>query len=144
MRSIIKILPLLLILMLTSCGTEEVPEINDCTWKMETVAISANGTILYYNPQTELSYVYPNTEPLQLICDADDGAIAISDKTNEKTYTGTYQLTDSNIDVKQYKVCFGDVEGYVITGNTEYLNEDPRKTLIITVSDYTMYFYEIE
>ena len=144
MKAIIKIFPLLLILILTSCGIEEVPGIDSCTWKMETVSISVNGSILYYGSQEELADIYPNAEPLQLLCNADDGTISISDTVNKKSYTGTYQLTDTDMETKQYKIVFGEVDGYAITGSTEYLNKESEKTLIITVGDYTIYFYEMK
>ncbi len=144
MKALIKALPLLLILIIASCDIEKVPQIDGNTWKMETVAISNNGSILYYNPETNLPDIYASAKPLQLLCDADDGKISISDKTNGKTYTGTYQLEDTDFETKQYKIVFGDVEGYVITGKTKYINKDAEKTLIIAIDKYTMYFYEMK
>ena len=73
---------------------------------------------------------------------ANDGVFSITDKTNDVIYGGTYRLQSVQPEVKNYIITINDVEGTAVSGTITYADGSTTNTLIISISDYTLTFYE--
>lgn len=75
---------------------------------------------------------------------AKDGTITITDKTNNKTYSGSYKHTDTSVKEMMYEFSIGNLQGHGVTAYTEYNNGTKTPTLPITLIDgdvqYSLHF----
>lgn len=127
-----------------SCGKSAVP-MNDLVWKFDSALT-----------QTAIQYGYTFAEAedkkreasdertLYIDCtlEANDRTFTIKDKTNNLTFSGTYKLKDIEPEVTNYSIEINGVEGYAVTGRVKYADGSEAKTLIISISDYTLNFFE--
>ena len=81
------------------------------------------------------SMLFNFSEPIELTCEAKNGKLTFTDKTNNKIYEGTYKNSGSSR--TQYKVT---IEG--VQGNAN-INLGYYKTLFIFIDDYSLAF-EVE
>lgn len=86
---------LLCLLLLTGCGSDAVPAIEEEAWQMTTVQSTAdNGAIIACAPGEPGA---PDTaERLTLVCTASDGVLTLTDGTNDRQYAGSYRLEQSD------------------------------------------------
>ena len=122
---------LLCLLLLTGCGSDAVPAIEEEAWQMTTVQSCAPG-----EPGA------PDTaERLTLVCTASDGVLTLTDGTNDRQYAGSYRLEQSDAGSAVYTVTVGQTEGMAVTALTRYADGSSRPTLILTLDGYALHFF---
>lgn len=119
------------------------PDIENRTW------------VLSYAQQTEAPYlvvangkdfdvsamqdpIFSSSEQVELICEAKDGTLRLTDKTNGKTYEGSYQRASDggarSFREARYTVV---IEG---TNGTASINPGAHPTLFVSVDGYCLHF----
>lgn len=131
---------LLCLLLLTGCGSDAVPAIEEEAWQMTTVQSTAdNGAIIACAPGEPGA---PDTaERLTLVCTASDGVLTLTDGTNDRQYAGSYRLEQSDAGSAVYTVTVGQTEGMAVTALTRYADGSSRPTLILTLDGYALHFF---
>ena len=121
---------LLCLLLLTGCGSDAVPAIEEEAWQMTTVQSTAdNGAIIACAPGEPGA---PDTaERLTLVCTASDGVLTLTDGTNDRQYAGSYRLEQSD----------AGSAVYTVTVLTRYADGSSRPTLILTLDGYALHFF---
>lgn len=135
---------LVLTLVLTGCSSDGV-KIEGHQWKLTLVQSGEDGSIVacgseHYDMHKEIE----NIIVVDLECSVKNGKFTIQDKTNNKTYEGTYKLSSTNPDGAIYELSTSTNDGMAVTANTEYTDHKGTKsytpTLIITLGDYSLNF----
>ena len=136
-------LMLTLTFVLSACNTNVVA-IEDYEWKMRTVmsndieiAQSEDELVVAVGEADEL---YPDVQIIEMTLIAKDGAITVTDVTNNKTYTGTYKVQQKTPKGTDYEVTIDGVKGYATVAPTEYYDGSEVPTLPINLGDYSLYF----
>ncbi len=88
-----------------------------------------------YDVSNDQSGLFQNSKPIELICQAEDGKLVLIDKTNNKTYEGTYKSTDGFSLFKQFKTYTVTIDGVEGTANIS-----SNKTLFVSVGGYSLNF----
>ena len=139
---------LVLALALTGCGSDGV-KIEGHKWELTLVQSGADGSIVacgseYYEMHKEIEDIIV----VDLECSVENGKFTIQDKTNNKTYEGTYKISSTNPDSAIYELETAANSGMAVTANTEYTDHNGTKTytptLIITLGNYSMNFQSKE
>lgn len=130
-------------LVLSSCSAETVA-IDDCEWKMRSVmgndienATDADTLVLAVG---ETDKIYPDAEIVEMTLVAENGKITITDATNDKTYSGTYKVTQKTPKSIDYEITIDGLNGYATVAPTEYYNGTEIPTLPINLGEYSLYF----
>ena len=84
--------------------------------------------------------LYPEAEIVDLTLNAKDGAITITDRTNNKTYSGTYEVQQKTPKGTDYEIIINGVSGYATVSPTEYYDGSEIPTLPININGYSLYF----
>ena len=143
-----RLIPLVLVFVLCvtliGCSGAE-KDIDECSWEFVNAfnAFSVQGGYSIAesinnkseNPDERVDYI-------NCIMTANDGVFSITDKTNDVIYGGTYRLQSVQPEVTNYIITITDVEGTAVSGTITYADGSTRNTLIISISDYTITFYE--
>lgn len=133
----------IMIFTLSACGGDVVA-IEDYEWKMRTVA--SNDIETAQAPDEliiavgEADALYPEAEIVDLTLNAKDGAITITDRTNNKTYSGTYEVQQKTPKGTDYEIIINGVSGYATVSPTEYYDGSEIPTLPININGYSLYF----
>ena len=128
---------------LSACGGDVVA-IEDYEWKMRTVA--SNDIEAAQAPDELIVAVgkadalYPEAEIVDLTLNAKDGAITITDRTNNKTYSGSYEVQQKTPKGTDYEIIINGVSGYATVSPTEYYDGSEIPTLPININGYSLYF----
>lgn len=130
---------LVLFLSLSSCSDGRV-KIEDYEWKMRCVMHQEDNRIVY-DAAEEMSSVYPGAKAVELTLVASNGKITVTDKTNDKTYVGTYTVSSKNPRGTEYKIVIDGNSGNAGAAMTTYANGDEEPTLPISIGGYSIYFY---
>ena len=143
-RFIPLVLVFVLCVALVGCSGAE-KDIDECSWEFVNAfnAFSVQGGYSIAesindkpeNPDERVDYI-------NCIMTANDGVFSITDKTNDVIYGGTYRLQSVQPEVKNYIITINDVEGTAVSGTITYADGSTTNTLIISISDYTLTFYE--
>ena len=143
-RFIPLVLVFVLCVALVGCSGAE-KDIDECSWEFVSAfnAFSVQGGYSIAesinnkpeNPDERVDYI-------NCIMNANDGVFSITDKTNDVIYGGTYRLQSVQPEVTNYIITINDVEGTAISGTITYADGSTTNTLIISISDYTITFYE--
>ena len=138
------ILVLILCFSLAGCGGAE-KNIDECSWEFVNAfnAFSVQGGYSIAesiknkpeDPDERVDYI-------NCIMTANEGVFSITDKTNDVIYGGTYRLQSVQPEVTNYIITINDVEGTAVSGTITYADGSTTNTLIISISDYTLTFYE--
>ncbi len=140
-----KILSLLLVLVFvvtifSACKNDEW-NIESFNWQLESVvSLNENGKVIAVNEKSEDN---PDAKIVEITLAATDGELILNDKTNAKIYKGAYEemiVTDNTDD---YKIILNGKEGLVNATKTVYVDGIEKPTLIMTISDYDLYFYQV-
>ena len=130
-------------MLLSSCATETI-SIEDYEWQMRTVmsgnietAQNEDSLIVAVGEPEEL---YPEAKIVDLSLIAKDGKITITDKTNNKTYTGTYKVQKKTPKGTDYEITINEQDGYATVAPTEYYDGSKVPTLPINLGEYSLYF----
>jgi len=136
------LMPLILTLVLISgCTRIPVPKINEYIWEMNIVQ-GNDGCIAAAKPG-EWSVLNPKSEA-ELYLRVNGTKIILEDKTNNKTYEGTWYDNGKRVRERYYAVNIDGIEGVCVTAMTRYYSEDSRPTLIISLGEYALTFYSKE
>ncbi len=133
----------IMIFTLSACGGDVVA-IEDYEWKMRTAA--SNDIEAAQAPDEliiavgEADALYPEAEIVDLTLNAKDGAITITDRTNNKTYSGTYEVQQKTPKGTDYEIIINGVSGYATVSPTEYYDGSEIPTLLININGYSLYF----
>lgn len=127
----------------SSCTSETI-SIEDYEWKMRTVmsgnietAQNEDALIVAVGEPDEL---YPEAKIVDLTLIAKEGKITITDKTNNKTYTGTYKVQQKTPKGTDYEITINGQDGYATVAPTEYYDGSEVPTLPINLGEYSIYF----
>ena len=134
---------ILFVLLLSSCTSENI-SIEDYEWQMRTVmsgnietAQNENVLIVAVGEPDEL---YTEAKIVDLTLTAKDGKITITDKTNNKTYTGTYKVQKKTPKGTDYEITINGQDGYATVAPTKYYDGSEVPTLPINLGEYSLYF----
>ena len=133
----------IMIFTLSACGGDVVA-IEDYEWKMRTVA--SNDIEAAQAPDELIVAVgkadalYPEAEIVDLTLNAKDVAITITDRTNNKTYSETYEVQQKTPKGTDYEIIINGVSGYATVSPTEYYDGSEIPTLPININGYSLYF----
>lgn len=88
-----------------------------------------------YDFSNEESSLFEFSKPIELICEAKDGKLVLTDKTNGETYEGTYKVkTWKKFTNQSFTVVIEGVEGVANISS----RLDP--TLFVSIGDYYLTF----
>lgn len=134
---------LLFVFSLSSCASETI-SIEDYEWQMRTImsgnietAQNEKALIVAVGESDEL---YPEAKIIDLSLIATDGKITITDKTNNKTYIGTYKVQKKTPKGTDYEITINEQDGYATVAPTEYYDGSEVPTLPINLGEYSLYF----
>lgn len=130
-------------MLLSSCASETI-SIEDYEWQMRTVmsgnietAQNEDSLIVAVGEPDEL---YPDAKVVDLTLIAKDGKITITDKPNNKTYSGTYKVQQKTPKGTDYEITINGQDGYATVAPTEYYDGSEVPTLPINLGEYSLYF----
>ena len=125
------------LLFLTGCNNSQVPKIDEYDWVMTSVqSIDADGQAIAFGERG--SSTLPSAQQVDLTCKAENGNLTLTDQTNNKTYTGTYKLTQTDPKSNIYEVVVDGKEGMAVVAMTTYHDGSQAPTFIINLGDYTI------
>lgn len=142
--SIVLMLAMLLAVCLSFASCGENIDIKNHDWQFSNVqGMADNGAITHC--AEEFKDLYPDAQIIDLSCSATDDTITITDNGTGESITFTYETELSNFKDLIYKITSEDntVQGYASVGVTEYMNDKSEYTLIITIGERSLYFYEV-
>ena len=144
MKKILSVFLLSFMVFTLSACNADVLKIEDYEWKMRTVA--SNDIEAAQTPDElivavgEADELYPDAEIVDLTLTAKGGEITITDTTNDRTYTGTYEVMQKTPKGTDYEIIIDGVNGYATVAPTEYYDGSEIPTLPININGYSLYF----
>lgn len=123
----------------SSCGANKL-KIEDYEWSMSYIVHIENDQIVY-DAVSEENEKASELSVIDMTLVASNGKITITDKTNEKTYEGTYIIDSKTPDGINYKITIGEKSGLASVAMTTYADGTQVPTLPINLDGYTMNFY---
>ena len=113
------------------------PTLENRTWVLFTAQKS--GVVVAHDKGYDLSGdtsgLFGASKPIELICEAEDGKLVLTDVTNSKTYEGTYKSIGAFSFFKQFKTYTVVIDGLEGTANIS-----SNKTLFVSVGGYSLNF----
>lgn len=129
----------LLLVLLTGCSSKT-PKIDEYTWVMTSVqSMEAGGQAVAYGEGG--SSTLEGAKQIELVCEAQDGNLTLTDRTNDRTYTGTYQQSQRDSKSTIYEVSVDGTSGIAVAAMTTYQDGTQDPTLIFNLGDYTVNFF---
>ena len=144
MKKILSVFLLSFMVFALSACNADVLKIEDYEWKMRTVA--SNDIEAAQTPDElivavgEADELHPDAEIVDLTLTAKGGEITITDTTNDRTYTGTYEVMQKTPKGTDYEIIIDGVNGYATVAPTEYYDGSEIPTLPININGYSLYF----
>ena len=128
-----------LLVLLTGCSSKT-PKIDEYTWVMTSVqSIEAGGQAVAYGEGG--SSTLEGAKQIELVCEAKGGNLTLTDRTNDRTYTGTYQQSQRDSKSTIYEVNVDGTSGVAVAAMTTYQDGTQDPTLIFNLGDYTVNFF---
>lgn len=144
MKKILSVFLMSFIVFALSACNADVVKIEDYEWKMRTVMSNDTEAAQYQDELVvavgEADELYPDAEIVDMTLTAKDGEITITDTTNGKTYTGTYEVMQKTPKGTDYEIIIDGVNGYATVAPTEYYDGSEIPTLPINIDGYSLYF----
>ena len=144
MKKILSVFLMSFIVFTLSACSGDIVAIEDYEWKMRTVAINdieaAQAPDELIIAVGEADELYPDAEIVDMTLTAKDGEITITDTTNGKTYSGTYEVMQKTPKGTDYEIIIDGVTGYATVSPTEYYDDSEIPTLPINIDGYSLYF----
>lgn len=128
---------------LSACNSEKFA-IEDYEWKMR--AVMRNDIEVAQNEDElvvavgEYDELYSDVTIVELTLTAKEGTITMTDVTNDKTYSGTYDVIKRTSEGADYKVTIDGVNGFATASAAKYYDDSEVPTLPINLGDYCVYF----
>ncbi len=129
----------LFIVLLASCGRSR-PCIEEYEWHLKS-AMRVENNQLVVVATDGADNLHPEAIVVDVVLVASNGNITIQDKTNKKTYTGTYKTEGKTPDGAEYSVKINGLEGRAGAAMTTYYDGTKEPTLPISIGGYSLYFY---
>ncbi len=141
MKKAISILLLLIVVIITisACATTR-PKIEEYEWHLK-YAMRVENEQLNVLARNEEDGAHPEAKIVDIVLVAQNGIITITDKTNNKIYTGTYVIEKNTPKGTDYKISIDQKNGYATVAMTTYHDGTEEPTLPISLGDYSLYFY---
>lgn len=124
---------------LSACGMGKV-KIEDYEWKMRTIMHGEDNQVVV-DAVGEDDPAHPEAKIIEMTLVANDGKIIITDVTNDKTYEGTYKVTQKTPEGTDYEITIDGKSGYATVAMTKCADGTEEPTLPISLDGYSMYFY---
>jgi hypothetical protein len=144
MKKISFLLALLLSLSLCACGTPRAPEVTDNEWQLGSVISEENGySEFLYVSDEYVSFFKEGQDVPRIECTmtAKNGEITIEDKTNGKTYTGTYSDEEEfSPDATVCRVVINSKKGHALTQRLSDADGNDLYAMSLSVGDYELFF----
>lgn len=144
MKKISLLLALILLLSLFSCGKTRAPELTDNTWQLGSVVTNEKGyTELLYVSDRYVAFFGEGADTPRLDCvlTAERGALTIEDRTNGKTYTGTYgDEEEFSPDATAYRIVIGSKKSRALTQRLADKDGNPVYTMSFSIGGYELFF----
>ena len=148
MRKItVLVLTVLMILSMTACGIngKAVVNIESYEWKMRAVMktgkeesdVPDDELVIAVGEQDELS---PDAKVADIMLTAKNGEITLTDATNNKTFAGTYEMTEETSKSVTYAIIIDNIAGSATIKTEEHIGNRLTPTLPVELGDYTVYF----
>ncbi len=137
------ILIVTILLLMCGCGKDDVniPKIDEYEWLMSSIQCNeTDGQAIAYGERG--SSTLDTAMKLEMTCAANSGKLIITDKTNNKSYTGTYEFEDTSTQSAIYKVVIDGKEGMAVVSITTYQDGSDEPTFIISLEGYAINFYK--
>lgn len=129
----------LLLVLLTGCSSKA-PKIDEYTWVMTSVqSMEAGGQAVAYGEKG--SSTLEGAKQIELVCEAEGGNLTLTERTNDRTYTGTYQQSQRDSKSTIYEVDVDGTSGVAVAAMTTYQDGTQDSTLIFNLGDYTVNFF---
>ena len=129
----------LLLVLLTGCSSKA-PKIDEYTWVMTSVqSMEAGGQAVAYGEKG--SSTLEGAKQIELVCEAQGGNLTLTNRTNDRTYTGTYQQSQRDSKSTIYEVDVDGTNGMAVAAMTTYQDGTQDPTLIFNLGDYTVNFF---
>lgn len=131
----------LLLVLLTGCSSKT-PKIDEYTWVMTSVqSMEAGGQAVAYGEKG--SSTLEGAKQIELVCEAQGGNLTLTDRTSDRTYTGTYQQSqrDSKSTIYEVDVDVDGTSGVAVAAMTTYQDGTQDPTLIFNLGEYTVNFF---
>lgn len=129
----------LLLVLLTGCSSKA-PKIDEYTWVMTSVqSMEAGGQAVAYGEKG--SSTLEGAKQIELVCEAEVGNLTLTERTNDRTYTGTYQQSQRDSKSTIYEVSVDGTSGVAVAAMTTYQDGTQDSTLIFNLGDYTVNFF---
>ena len=125
---------------ITGCSKEP-STIEQSVWILQTIqgSMENNGQIIAYG--SEAAEIPENAPVIQMICEATEGTLTLTDVTNVVSYTGSYTRSSSDSQSEIYEITLEGAEGMAVVSETTYQDNSATDTLIIRLDDYTLNFF---
>lgn len=78
---------------------------------------------------------------IELVCEAQGGNLTLTERTNDRTYIGTYQQSQRDSKSTIYEVDVDGTSGVAVAAMTTYQDGTQDSTLIFNLGDYTVNFF---
>jgi len=124
---------------LSSCGLGRV-KIEEHEWRMRYIFHAEGGEVVIDAVDKE-NPSHPEAKIIDMSLVAEDGRITLTDRTNNKTYVGTYTVSGKNPEGTDYKITLNGKSGHATAAMTTFADGKEEPTLPITLGGYSMYFY---
>lgn len=142
-KIVILILSTFFCLCFVACGNEQKYTIDNYTWVMSSIqSIEQNGDFVAYSPSDDTfdKAAYPNALAVDMVCNAKNGSLSILDKTNGKTYRGTYKTTKRSPQTTIYEIVIEEKSGTAVVSVTRRQDGTGIPSMILSVSGYALNF----
>ena len=119
------------------------PNLEKRTWIL---SYAQQGTspcfVVAHNPNYDFSDdesgLFESSQAVELMLEAKDGKLLLIDKTNEKTYEGTYTVNSSWRG--KFRIFKNKIYTVVIDGLEGTANFSTNRTLFVSIDGYCLYF----
>ena len=130
----------LLLVCLAGCGARSAPPTLEAgVWRLTTLrSAEQEGQIVAHGPGE--SGVPDTSVELCLICEAAEGALTLTDETNDRTRTGSYRLAERGPQANIYEIAVDDQAGMAVVSVTDRQDGSATPTLVLQLGDWAGYF----
>ena len=126
---------------MTGCDKEEVVRIEDYDWNLTFVLSSEDGRVWGCAPEHYEAHKDDETiQVMNIDCIVSDGKYTIIDGTNDKEYSGTYEVLEEDKESGIYTLTGEDAAGMAVTSITKGDDGSKTPTLIVSMDGYDINF----
>lgn len=129
----------LLLVLLAGCSSKT-PKIDEYTWVMTSVQrMETGGQAVAYGEGG--GSTLEGAEQIELVCEAQGGGLTLTDRTNDRTYAGTYLERQRDPKSTIYEVDVDGTSGVAVAAMTTYQDGTQAPTLIFDLGDHAVNFF---